>query len=242
MVDSEVFRKATNLVIDKLEGGYLNPAWHNIGDSRYATSGETMFGIDRLNGGTLNTSEAGKKFWAIIDANKTPLVWTWNYRGGAYEQQLKDLVAQIMQPAYEQFSKSYMSAKLKEIVDKDPRLLFNFIYSAWNGSGWFSKFSKDLDGALAKGINDSDSLVNIAMDSRIKEGLTKGSQPNSLIKQGGDKIKSFIDTIPGVFKIAKKATEKGIKTAKENIVPTIIITAVIIISTYTLIKNLKKKK
>jgi hypothetical protein len=246
MVDSEQFKKATELVINNLEGGYYNPAWHNTKDSRYSTSGETMFGIDRKNGGTINTSEAGKKFWAIIDANKTPAVWKWDYRGGALAPQLKDLVGQMMQPTYELFAKNSMSPQLRETVEKDPRLLFHFIYAVWNGSGWFAKFAKDMDSAMAKGVHDSDGLVRVAIDSRTKEGYTKGSPPNSLVKQSGDNINSFINTIPAFFKsvteTTTKAVEKTAEVVKENIVPTVIITVVLIISTYTLVKFIKKGK
>lgn len=246
MVDSEQFKKATTLVIDNLEGGYYNPKWHNTKDFRYGSSGETMFGIDRLNGGAINTSEAGKKFWSIIDANKNPQVWEWNYKGGPQEGILKDLAGQIMQPTYESFAKSFMSPQLRETVEKDPRLLFHFIYAVWNGSGWFLKFSKDIEAAMAKGVHDSDGLVRVAMDSRTKEGYTKGSPPDSLSKQTGDKINSFINTIPGFFKsvteTTTKAVEKTAETVKENIIPTVIITVVLIISTYTLVKFIKKGK
>jgi hypothetical protein len=246
MVDSEQFKKATQLVIDNLEGGYYNPAWHDTKDSRYGASGETMFGIDRKNGGAINTSEAGKKFWAIIDANKTPGVWRWDYRGGALGPQLKDLAGQMMQPTYEIFAKSYMSPQLRETVEKDPRLLFHFIYAVWNGSGWFAKFAKDMESAMAKGVNDSDGLVRVAIDSRTKEGYTKGSPPNPLVKQTGDKINGFINSIPDFFKsvteTTTKAVEKTAEVVKENIVPTVIITAALIISVYVLIKNIKKGK
>ena len=47
MTIPKIFNDSTKLVIDQLEGGYFNPAWHNVGDPRYSTSGETMFGLDR---------------------------------------------------------------------------------------------------------------------------------------------------------------------------------------------------
>ena len=71
----DTFKGVTDLVIKKLEGGYYNPQWHNVGDKRYGDSGETMYGIDRVAGGTINTTPAGQKFWALIDANKNKSVW-----------------------------------------------------------------------------------------------------------------------------------------------------------------------
>jgi hypothetical protein len=74
----------------------------------------------------------------------------------------------------------------------DGRLLFHFIYATWNGSGWFQKFAKDINAAVAQGITNTDALLKVAMHSRTKEGLTKGSAPNSLIAQGGNKIEKIV--------------------------------------------------
>jgi hypothetical protein len=67
------FKEMTKMVIDKLEGGYYNPKWHY--KPQMGRSGETMFGIDRIHGGRLNTSEPGVEFWSIIDKNKNSKVW-----------------------------------------------------------------------------------------------------------------------------------------------------------------------
>ena len=249
-MDENVFSKVTELVINKLEGGYYNPAWHKTGDSRYGTSGETMFGIDRKNGGSLNTSPAGLKFWSIIDANKTPDVWKWNYMGGALAGELKGLVAKMMLPAYESFSKSSMSPQLKAIVDNDPRLLFHFIYAAWNGPGWFAKFAKDLDTAYASGVKDSSGLVQAAINSRVTEGYEKGSPPNSLMEQGGRKIASFINDIPGLFTQGVEAgaqaitdtAQKSADKIKNNPKTVIALLAIIIAGSALLLTLLNKKK
>jgi len=244
VVNKETFNKVTELVIDNLEGGYYNPAWHSVGDPRFVYSGETMYGLDRKNGGSLNTSPAGKRFWALIDANKNKETWVYNYNGGKLAPELKKLVAEVMLPAYESYSKNSMSPKLKEIVDNDPRLLFHFIYAAWNGPGWFQKFATDMDTALTKGTHDSDGLVNVAINSRVSEGLQKGKPPDSLIRQSGYKIKDFINNIPGVLKSTIKSvedtTEKGVEKAKQNPIPTIIISAALVIGIYTLVKHFKK--
>ena len=43
--------------------------------------------------------------------------------------------------------------------------------------------------------NNLDKLVLYMNYLRTEEGLKKGSKPNSLIKQGGEKIKKFIETL-----------------------------------------------
>lgn len=236
-LDKNTFKEVTGIVIDKLEGGYWNPAYHGV-PKGYENSGETMFGIDRKYTTPQSSPQAGA-FWALIDANKNPQVWKWNYRGGALEPQLKDLTGEIMYNQYIKYANAYMAKELREIVEKDPKLLFHFIYAAWNGVGWFNKFAADMNNAVKNGVVDSTKLVQVAIDSRTKEGLTKGSAPISLIKTGGDKIKSFIDDIPNMITKSAKTVEKAGKEIVRNPVTTIILTAILIISIYTFSSILK---
>lgn len=197
-VDVNVFKEMTALVIDKLEGGYYHPlmlADGRVKDQRYANSGETMFGIDRKAGGRINLTPSGVLFWKAIDDANARTLWKWNFKGGNLAKQLKVYVGDMMLPEYEGLASRYLSTQAKEIVSNDKRLLFNFIYASWNGSGWFQKFATDFSSAVAKGITNPDQLVQVAIDSRTKEGLRAGSPPNSLIKQGGEKIATFINDI-----------------------------------------------
>lgn len=178
------FKKVTRQIINTLEGGYYNPKWHY--NSAMLDSGETMFGIDRKHGGTINTSPPGVKFWGLIDKNKNPKVWTYNYRGGSLENQLTDLAADIMEPVFKDNCKRFLSPKSMEIVNSDERLLFHFIYASWNGPGWFQRFAQVLNDAVNKGITDKDKLVKIALDRRINSG-------NNLVARGGKKIKDLFD-------------------------------------------------
>lgn len=231
-IDKNKFSKVTQLVIDNLEGGYYNPIWHSVGDFRYSSSGETMFGIDRKAGGSINDTIAGKKFWGIIDKNKNPQVWKWNYKGGGLNQELKDLTVDIMYPVYERNAENYLSTKAREIVEKDNKLLFHFIYASWNGAGWFKKFAKDINEAVDKGITDTNKLSQIAIDSRTKEGLKEGSSPNSLIAQGGNKIAKLFNSI-------KDFTEESKEVVKKNLIPIVIIGLGVILGSYYLIKKYK---
>jgi hypothetical protein len=193
--DIKDFGTVVATVIDKLEGGYYHPDMLKDGrvkDSRYGSSGETMMGIDRVAGGTINTTETGKQFWSLIDNVNARSSWTWGYRGGELESQLRTLAGQIIYPVYNRNSQNYLSSQARALVESDGRLLFNFIYASWNGSGWFKKFASDMNEAVASGVTDTNQLCRVAINSRVNEGLTKGSEPNSLIAQGGKKIAGII--------------------------------------------------
>ena len=221
-VDKDKFKTVTKLVIDKLEGGYFHPNMRTANPKKfgaYHRSGETMFGLDRHAGpglyystprksddvlSNLKNIESGvytyksleaKEFWTTIDTANAKNNWQWLYRGGGLENKLKDLTAEIMLPSYEANAKNYLDVTAREIVEKDNRLLFHFIYASWNGSGWFKKFATDMNKAVSSGITDADKLSQVALDSRLKEGLKKGSLPNSLIAQGGNKIAKIFDSL-----------------------------------------------
>lgn len=231
--DKDTFKKVTSVVIDKIEGGYFNPQWHST--SGMGPSGETMFGIDRKFGGKINDSIAGKSFWNIIDTNKSKDVWVWNYKGGKLNDQLKNLTIDAIYPFYVKNSNSYLSDKAAEIVDKDGRLLFHFIYATWNGPGWFRKFAQDINEAVDKGVTDPNKLVQVAIDSRTKEGLKKGSAPNLTLKKSGLKIASFIE------ELKQYSTNANPIFKKKNNSSTVIIVALTIIAGYILYSTLKNK-
>ena len=178
------------LVIDKLEGGYYNPNKHKskgMGDS-----GETMMGIDRKHGGTINTSPEGVEFWSVIDksgASKPDSMggWKWNYKGGNLESKLKKMVGKIIEKRYNEYSNRYLSPETKKIVDDNPALLFNFLYAVWNGPGWFRRFSEKVNDEVKKGETDPKKLYMIALQSRLKSG-------NSLIAKSGEKIDDIMGT------------------------------------------------
>lgn len=181
------FEYIVSFVIDNLEGGYYHPNMlldGRVTDQRYKYSGETFLGIDRLAGGSLNYTASGIKFWSIIDNANAKDTWSWNYKGGVLYNQLRTLAGEIIKPEYERLSKKYLSEKSIKLINGDDRLRFNFIYSTWNGSGWFKYFAEKLNDYV---INNTDieSLVNFVVDLRI-------NSTNSLIKQGGNKIKLII--------------------------------------------------
>jgi hypothetical protein len=223
----EKFKTITDIVIAKMEGGYYHPNMRLRNPKKFAAygnSGETMYGLDRKTGDLLNKTTAGKKFWKLIDDADAKNKWNWLYMGGSLEPQLKDLIVKIIYPEFNFLSNRYLSKKAQELIFTDPRLLFHFIYATWNGSGWFQKFATDFSKKVASGENNLDNLVKYMNDLRTKEGLRTGSKPNNLIKQGGEKIKQFIETL------------KSANNIQKAIVGTPIIITLIVLSIY-LLKN-----
>jgi hypothetical protein len=196
-VDTKItgnFEKVTNQIIDQLEGGYYHPDMLKDGrvrDSRYGNSGETMFGIDRKAGGSLeNDSPAGREFWRLIDAENARKNWKHEYMlkdKPELAKKLKRLVAQIMEPLFIKNQKNYLSPKAKEIINSDPRLYYNFAYATWNGPGWFQRFANGFNKEVEKG-KTKDELVDFVVSQRK-------NWPNSLIAQSGRKMEKILDAM-----------------------------------------------
>jgi hypothetical protein len=182
------FENIVNTVIDKIEGGYYHPKKHKT--SAMGGSGETMMGIDRKHGGSINTSSEGKEFWNTIDkagASKPDSLggWKWNYKGGNLEPKLRQLVSKMIKSTYEDFSKRYLSSEAKTIVDSNPALLFHFVYAVWNGPGWFRRFSEKINDQVKRGVKDPSKLLKTALKSRTESG-------NNIISQSGKKIDNIL--------------------------------------------------
>ena len=197
----EKFIRITKLVIDNLEGGYYHPSMNSATGKLKKhydyldSSGETMFGIDRLNGkGELSNNPAWNKFWGIIDAAHASSSWDYNFTGGGNKAELTELAIEIMGPYFIKLCKNYLLNNWK-VVANDNRLLFHFAYATWNGPGWFKKFANDLDRALKEGHSDSDYLAQVALHSRMHEGLKPGSPPSGLLIKTGEKIKVLFETL-----------------------------------------------
>ena len=189
-VDTTEFNKIAEMIIDKLEGGYYHPDMLEDGrikDSRYSASGETMMGIDRKAGGTINETPEGIEFWDLIDKAGARESWKWGYRGGELEPKLRALASKMIQNNYEKYSAKYLSPKSLEIVNTDPKLLFNFVYSVWNGPGWFQTFAKVVNDKVSAGETDPVDLAKEVISARINSG-------NSLVAQGGRKIDDILGT------------------------------------------------
>lgn len=192
-VDVKDWQGMVNLVIDKLEGGYYHPDMLKDGrvkDSRYGSSGETMFGLDRRAGNNESTAE-GREFWAYIDSLNARSNWKWNYMAKDNPQvggKIRELAANYIKPLYGQFMKSYLSPEAAAIVNNYAPLTFNFIYATWNGPKWFERFAKPLNQSVASGNTDPKSLSDLVNQVRAGSG-------NSLISQGAPKVASVTNAL-----------------------------------------------
>ena len=191
--EMSTFAQAAKAVIVNLEGGYYDGGGN--GDPRYNTSGETMFGIDRLRNGTCGPCV---RFWKIMDDNNARTNWPWlHVPKDPIKTELFDLTIQIQKPYYEKWSKAYLDPKVRALVESDGRLYYNMVYASWNGSGWFKGFSEVLNNAYTRGYKTSESLLEVITQERINGGkiaYTLGTGKNlgpnsaSLIAQSGYKI------------------------------------------------------
>jgi hypothetical protein len=178
-VDS-VWKGFTDKIIDNFEGGYWNKditkpdsqkCLNHPYDPMYDNSGETMFGIDRRAGGWDSKSE-GREYFGLIDDEKEAAgsmeefckKWTYNYRGGDLQEELKLRASALMKKSYDDNSR-YFNSETKNEVESNKRLLFHFAYACWNGPGFFQDFAEDMNQAVSEG-KTGDELVDVAVNSR----------------------------------------------------------------------------
>jgi hypothetical protein len=193
------FEQATAAVITNLEGGYYHPDMLKDGrvrDNSYSSSGETMYGLDRKAGGSsINSCKPCKEFWGLIDKSGARTSWKWNYiPPDPLKTQLLDLAIQIMKPIYEDLLKRYIPEKeIRDVINSDGRLMFNFIYASWNGSGWFKGWSQEIRKAYKNGKTKSDDLSVLFVERRVdNRGIIGNRNNNELIAKTGRKIAKLV--------------------------------------------------
>lgn len=205
-----------NLIIDNLEGGYFHPDMYaanpdffsrteSIG-AAYARSGETMFGFDRLNGGTLNKKPKMLEFWSIIDVYYTPhhgdIKW-WNEMAGYFrngqpsgipadvQKDLRRLASEQMVEQLNYYADLYLDPYAKKVVFNDPRLLTQFLYACWNGPGNFQKFAEVVNKAYGEGTRNATALYNLVQQKRVQILPTNAAAVDALansVSGSGSKI------------------------------------------------------
>lgn len=170
----------TDKVISNLEGGYYNDVWHK--SDAMGRSGETLFGLDRKNGGSLNTTPQGLEFWKLVDENKNQTEWEYLYQpGGLLGVKLRSLLSQIMENLYDNLSKTHLKQNIK-IVNSSPKLKFHFAYACWNGSGYFQTWAENLNQRVAKGTTNVNALFNLGMQDRRNTGIALFKKGASIIE------------------------------------------------------------
>lgn len=192
------FEAIVKAVIVNLEGGYYNGGGNK--DSRYNTSGETMFGIDRKNKGKCPSCS---RFWKVMDDNNARQNWPYLYiPKDPIKTELFNLTAQIQKTDYEKWRNRYLDKEVTALVEGDGRLFYHMVYASWNGEGWFRGFSKLLNNAYKHGSKTSDNLLDLITKERISGGKIAytlgtgkplGAGSASLISQTGYKIAKATD-------------------------------------------------
>jgi hypothetical protein len=201
------FNTVCSKVIAELEGGYYHPdmlADGRVKDGRYSASGETMYGIDRKTGGTINETAEGRKFWALIDAKGARKNWKLYYLPpDPLKSQLYRLCCAMIKRNYDSFLNRYVGDnEIIRVINSDGRLMFNFVYATWNGPGWFQGWAEEIVAQYRKGMTDSGQLAAYFVKRRISNnGIVGNKTNNSLIAQGGKKIAKILGVsfgAPGV--------------------------------------------
>jgi hypothetical protein len=214
--DNIDFTTLTGKVIDELEGGYYHPNMKNRLNydwSKYGASGETMFGIDRLKGGSINNTNTGREFWRLIDNANAKNTWDWNDKGGQLGERLKVLAAQMMKPQYESYTRSYLTPEAQKIINSSKALTFNFIYATWNGPGWFEKFAKKFN---------EDVKNNLSVNELIKKVLEyRRDSGNSIIVDTGKKMFPLLQNIENIT-LSPLSSSSEIAGADDNEEPGLI--------------------
>lgn len=179
-----------NEIINRIEGGYYHPDMKAKlrGGENMLSSGETMFGIDRKNGGNINSSAEGVAFWNLIDANYSDKHGNTAYYNDMADgkkipanvgKQLRQYVEQIIMNLFNT-NVRFLSDGAKKIVLSSPELLLQFLYACWNGSGNFQKFANIVNAAYQNGERNAKQLYNLVQEARRSRG--------GLWKKGADKL------------------------------------------------------
>jgi hypothetical protein len=189
------FYVVTTRVIRELEGGYYHPQMLRDGrikDSRYNSSGETMFGIDRKAGAPATTNPPpARQFWAAIDAAGASTKWPWlHIPPNPLRDKLVYLTVGIMEPEFKSNLKNFIGDKnLINLINSNDGLLYNFVYATWNGPGWFQGFARVIRAAYAGGMTNPIQLSRLFTAKRLNNvGVIGNKSNNSLIAQNGKKI------------------------------------------------------
>jgi hypothetical protein len=101
----------------------------------------------------------------------------------------------MQEEPFNRYLKIYVpDPKAQAVIKSDGRLLFNFVYATWNGPGWFQGWGKEISEAYKKGKTSSEDLLKLFVARRINNTnvLNGGNKQNSLINQGGNKIKNLV--------------------------------------------------
>jgi hypothetical protein len=207
------FNEVCTSVIANIEGGYYHPRMllpNSRGKVRLvdrsgimraidpktggkmdgmSPSGETMYGVDRLNGldNRANNPAVWDLFWKLIADNGGPDLWDYNHiPPNPLKSQLQALTVKIIEPQFESLMKRKVKdKKIQDVIRSDGRLYFNFVYATWNGQSFFERYANAVEKAYNAGTTDPLQLANLVV--RLRQGST-----SKTIRDGGNIIAGLI--------------------------------------------------
>ena len=197
----------TDLIINNIEGGYYHPDMQTANPAKFAVmgiSGETMYGLDRKNGAgsAVTNSDAGKKFWALMDqyygAHHGDVSWYGDMADGkrvpaSVGQQLRQYTHEIISQMYNTYAGKYLSDGAWSVIMNSPQLQLQFLYAVWNGPGHFKTFADLVNAAYANGTRAAAALYQLVSDARRAKG--------GLFAIGADKLdkicEDYLGGVPG---------------------------------------------
>jgi len=188
-VTLEQFGPMTEIVIDNFEGGYYNPNmlknFKAADQALLKSSGETMFGLDKKAGASLQQYPEWNQFWKIVDEDRAKNIWKYNYKGGGVAAELKRLAAALMYRWFSYLAGKYILISSMDEITNDQRLIIHFSYACWNGESWFKKYSDALNKAISKFSGNKDAIFEEAIKART-QATNKFGLPNRAIRQQGE--------------------------------------------------------
>ena len=189
-------------VIHNIEGGYYHPDMKSKlrGGEKLGISGETMYGLDRANGAgsAVTNSDAGRKFWKLIDDNYGSHHGDTSYYGDMADgrkvpasvgAQLQEYTKTIIKTMFNDYAGRYLSPGAKSVIMSNPALQLQFLYACWNGPGHFQTFANLVNAAYANGTTAADALYQLVNDARRKKG--------GLFAIGADKLDAICEKYLG---------------------------------------------
>lgn len=196
-LDSITARKYTDIVIDNFEGGYYHPDMKQYlkGGENMGISGETMYGIDFLHGGSLGNTDFANEvhnffapYVAQINDNASA-VKLYNDKadgkkvapaeyGTRWRQMTADLMLQLMRSNFK-----YLTPEAQQMVLNDPALFLQFWYANWNGSGNFQKFAEVMNRAYNDGVRDPQTINILILQERYKKPWNSTKKMDSITAQ-----------------------------------------------------------
>jgi len=160
-------------IVNNFEGGYFSPLMYEDGrlskndlsKSKYKTSGETLFGIDRKQG---SKEEAALKFWKYVDSLNPNGKSKWKYLSHGPENnrpKLYELAAKILEPDYIK-KWNNIPSNLKKVIESDGRLHTALAYGIWNGALYYNKYIELITIEYNNGVTNSTELLKKHIEHR----------------------------------------------------------------------------